>query len=122
MRRTGERTASGGVGCLASHAIVHVDDSGAETASLEEFEIQSQGGSECRFSAADDHRVEKQVTFIDEIGFERKPRELGAANDDVVRRLPLERPNSLDVEVPLDTRVARPRGCQSSRKQDLLCL
>jgi hypothetical protein len=46
------------------------------------------------------------VTFVDEICFERKPRKLGPANDDVVLRFPLELPNSLEVEVPLDTRVA----------------
>jgi hypothetical protein len=37
-----------------------------------------------RLSAAEDHRVDKQVTFVDEIGFEREPRKLGATNDDVV--------------------------------------
>jgi len=35
------------------------------------------GGSECRFSASDDHGVEKQVTFVHEIGFERHARKLG---------------------------------------------
>jgi hypothetical protein len=83
-----------------------VDYSGTETARLKEFEIPSYGGSECRLSAADDHRVEKQVTFVDEIGFERKPRKLGTANADVVLRFPLELPNSLEIEVPLYTRVA----------------
>jgi hypothetical protein len=39
-----------------------------------------------RPTAADDHRVEKQLTFVDEIGFERKPRKLAAANADVVLR------------------------------------
>jgi hypothetical protein len=28
------------------------------------------------------------MTFVDEIGFERKARKLGAANGDVVRRFP----------------------------------
>lgn len=45
-----------------------------------------------------------EVTAV--IGFERKPRKLGAANADVVLRLPLELPNGLEVEVPLDMRVA----------------
>ena len=63
---------------------MHVDDSGAEAARREEFEIPSQGGRECRLSAADEHRVEKQVTFVDEAGFERESRKLGAANADVV--------------------------------------
>ena len=90
----------------ASYAIAQVNNSGAETARLQEFEIPSEGGSVCRLSAADDHRVEKQVTFVDEIGFERKPRKLGAANADVLLRFPLELPNSLEVEFPLDTRVA----------------
>jgi hypothetical protein len=95
----------------ASYAIMQVDYSGAETARLKGFE---KGGSECRLSAADDHRVEKQVTFVDEIGFERNPRKLGAANVDVVLRFPLELPNSREVEVPLDTRVACRRACQRS--------
>ena len=73
-----------------SDAISAMDYAGVETARLEEFEIPSQAGSECRLSAADDHRVDKQVTFVDEIGFERKPRKLGAANADVVLRFPLE--------------------------------
>src|ERR1700680_4121790 len=90
----------------ASYAIAHVDYSGAETARLEEFEVPSEGGPECRLPAADDHRFEKQVTFVDKIGFERKPRKLGAANADVVLRFSLELPNRLGVEVPLDTRVA----------------
>jgi hypothetical protein len=64
-------------------------------------------------SAADDHRVEKQVTFVDEIGFERKPRKLGAANADVVLRFPLELPNSLEAEVPLDMRIA----CRSATQR-----
>ena len=59
-----------------------MDYSGAETARLKEFEIPSYGGSECRPSAADDHRVEKPVPLVNEIGFERKPRKLGAANVD----------------------------------------
>ena len=42
------------------------------------FEMLSYGGSECRLSAADDHRMEKQVTFVDEIGFERKCCRFGA--------------------------------------------
>ena len=42
-----------------------------------------------RLSAANDHRVEKQMTFVDEIGFERKPRKLCAANADVVLRFRL---------------------------------
>jgi hypothetical protein len=54
------------------------------------------------------------MTFVDEIGFERKPRRLGAANVDVVRRFPLELPNSLEVEVPLDARVAYRSACQRS--------
>ena len=54
------------------------------------------------------------MTFVDEIGFERKSRKLGAANDHVVLRFPLELPNSFDVEVPLDTRVARRSVCQRS--------
>ena len=73
------------------------------------------GGPRPRISSSltstDDHRVEKQVTFVDEIGFERKPRKLGAANADVVLRFPLELSNSLEVEVPLDMRVA----CRSAR-------
>jgi hypothetical protein len=44
-----------------------VDCSGAETSRVKQFEIPSYGGSECRLSAADDHRMEKQVTFVDEI-------------------------------------------------------
>ena len=74
----------------------------------------SYGGPECRLSAADDHRVEKQVTFVDEIGFERKPRKLGAADADVVLRFVLELPNSREVEVPLDIRVACSKACQRS--------
>jgi hypothetical protein len=46
------------------------------------------------------------VTFVDEIGFERKPRKLGAADADVVLRFPLELSNRLEVEVPLNARVA----------------
>ena len=42
------------------------------------------------------------MTLVDEIGFERKPRKFGAADADVVLRLGLELPNSLEVEVPLD--------------------
>ena len=64
----------------------------AETPRLEEFEIPSEAGSECRLSAADDDRIEKQVTFVDETGFEGKPRKFGAANVDVVLRFPLELP------------------------------
>jgi hypothetical protein len=91
-----------------------VDYSGAETARLKEFEIPPQGGSECRLSPADDNRVEKQVTFVDEIGRERKPRKFGAANVDVVFGFPLELSNGLEVEVPLDTCVASRRACQRS--------
>ncbi len=54
------------------------------------------------------------MTFVDEIGLERKPRKLGAANVDVVLRFPLELTNSLEVEVPLDTRVACRSACQRS--------
>lgn len=98
----------------ASDAVVHVDYSGAETARLKEFEITFQGGPECRLSAADDYRVEKQVTFVDEIGFERNRRKLGASNVDVVLGFPLELPNCLRVEIPFDTSVAGRSGCQRS--------
>lgn len=63
-------------------------------------------GSECRLSAAADYRVEKQMTFVDEIGLERKPRKLRAANADVVSRFLLEPPNSFKVEALLDVGVA----------------
>src|SRR5258707_5163624 len=98
----------------APHAIAQVDCSGAETSRLKEFEIPSYGGSECRLSAADDHRVEKQVTFVDEIGFERKSCQLGAANEDVVLRFALELPSRLGIELPLDTRDACRSACQRS--------
>lgn len=42
-----------------------MDYSGVETARLKDFEITLGGGAECRLSATDDHRVEKQVTFVD---------------------------------------------------------
>ena len=54
------------------------------------------------------------MTLVDEIGFERKPRKLGAADADFVLRFPLELPNSLEVEVPLDMRVACRSACQRS--------
>ncbi len=50
---------------------MHLDYSGVETTRFYEFEIPSYGGTECRLSTADDHRVEKQVTFVDEIGLDR---------------------------------------------------
>ena len=96
------------------YAIVRVDYSGAETVRLNQFEIVSQAGSECGLAAAHDHRVDKHVTFVDQIRGERKARQLRAANVDVVRRFPLELPNSLDVEFPLDTGIARRSGCQRS--------
>src|SRR4029077_1260674 len=96
----------------APHAIAQVDCSGAETSHLKEFEIPSY--SECRLSAADDHRVEKQVTFVDEIGFERKSCQLGAANEDVVRRFALEFPSCLGIALPRDTRDACRSACQRS--------
>ena len=71
---------------VASYAIAQVDNSGAETARLEEFETSSYAGAERRLSAADDHRMEKQVTFVDEIGFERKCCQFGAANEDEYSR------------------------------------
>ena len=108
------RSTSASLRSTASYAITHVDDSGTKTARVEEFEIPSEACSECRPSAGDDHGVEEQLTFIDEIGVERTPRKLGAANDDVVLRFPLERPNSLAVELPLDSRVACRRACQRS--------
>ena len=98
----------------APHAIAQVDGSGAETSRLKEFEIPSSGGSECRLSAADDHRVEEQVTFVDEIGFERKSCQLGAANEDVVLRFALQLPSRLGIELPLDTRDACRSACQRS--------
>ena len=58
------------------------------------------------------------MTFVDEAGFERKPRKLGAANSDVVLRFPLERPNS-EVEVPFDTRVACPLAPVSVREKTI---
>src|SRR5262245_49100506 len=70
----------------APQAISQMDCSCAETSRVKQFEILSYPGSECRLSAADDHRMEKQVTFVDEIGFERKCCQFGAANEDVVRR------------------------------------
>ena len=36
-----------------------MDNSSAETVRLDELEILSSGGSECRLPRADDHRVEK---------------------------------------------------------------
>ena len=53
------------------------------------------------------------MTFVDEIGFERKPRKLGSANVEVVLRFPFELPNSLEAEVLLDARVA----CGSARQR-----
>ncbi|HWK09193.1 MAG TPA: hypothetical protein VNR64_04035, partial [Vicinamibacterales bacterium] len=61
-----------------------MDCSGVERSRFKQFEIPSYTGSECGLSAAEDHRVDKQVTFVDEIGFERKSCQLGAAYEDVV--------------------------------------
>ena len=58
--------------------------------------------------------MEKQVTFVDEIGFERKCCQFGAANEDVVRRFALEFPSCLGIELPLDTRDACRSACQRS--------
>ena len=85
---------------------MQVNYSRVETLRFKEFEIRSQATSKCPLSASDDHGVEEHVTFVDEIGFERKPRKLGAANVDVMRRLPLELPNSLKIKAPLEARVA----------------
>ena len=52
------------------------------------------------------------MTFVDEIGFKRKSRQFGAANEDVVLRFPLERPSRPGVEVPLDTRGVCRSACQ----------
>jgi len=94
------------------YAIVQVNCPGAKATRLEEFQIPSQAMPECRLSAADDYRVKKQMTFVDEIGFEGEPRKLGAADSDIELRFPLELPDSLEVEVPLDTRVACRNACQ----------
>ena len=45
------------------------------------------------------------MTFVDEIGFERNPRQLGASDVDIALRFPLELPNSRNVEVPVETRL-----------------
>src|SRR3954466_6386539 len=95
-------------------AIAQVDCSGAETSRVKQFETLSYGGSECRLSAADDHRMEKQVTFVDEMGLQRKCRQFGAANEDVGRRFALESPSCLGIELPLDARSACRSACQRS--------
>jgi hypothetical protein len=79
-----------------------VDGSGAETSRLKKFEIPY-GRSECRLSTANDHWVEKYVTFVDEIGFERKSRQLGASDEDVMLRFALELTSRLGIELSLDT-------------------
>ena len=56
-----------------------MDCSGAETARVKQFEILSHGGAECRLSTAYYHRMEKQVTFLDEIGFECECCQFGRA-------------------------------------------
>jgi len=71
------------VGFLSAYAIVDVDYSDADAARLEKFEIASEGGSECRLPSAEDPRVEEQVAFVDEVRFEREPRKLRAADEDV---------------------------------------
>lgn len=96
------------------YAIAQVDYSSAKTARLDELEIVSFATWECRLSAAEDHWTDKQVTFVKQIGFEREPRKLGAADIHVVRGFPLEFPNKVDVKVPLNTRVACGSVCQSS--------
>ena len=97
-----------------SYAIVQLNHAGAEPTRLEELEIVSYAGSERRLSAAEDHWTDKQVTFVKQIGFEREPRKLGAADIHIMRRVPLELSNSLDVKVPLDTRIACASACQRS--------
>ena len=54
------------------------------------------------------------MTLVDEIGFEREPRKLGAANADVTLGFLLEFPNAFDVEIPFETRVGRRRARQRS--------
>lgn len=54
------------------------------------------------------------MTLVNEIGFERQPSKLGTANVDVVLRFPFELPNSFEVEIPLDVRVACRSACQRS--------
>lgn len=57
------------------------------------------------------------MTFVDEIGFERDPRKLGAADADVLLRSPLELPDSLEAEVP-----AGPLGVSAGERQTLSTL
>jgi len=58
--------------------------------------------------------MEKQVTFVDAIGFERECCQLGAANEDVVGRFALEFASCLGIELPLDARDAYWSACQRS--------
>ena len=58
--------------------------------------------------------MEKQVTFVNEIGFERKSCQLGTANEDVVLRFALELPSRLRIELSLDTRGACRSICKRS--------
>jgi hypothetical protein len=56
--------------------------------------------------------VEKQVAFVDEIGLERESRKLGATDEDVALRFPLEGPNGVGVEMLLESRVVRRSACR----------
>jgi len=58
------------------------------------------------------------VTFVDEIGFERKPRKLRAANVDVVLRFPLS-PRIASKSKPRSTRVLRVVAVISIREKTI---
>jgi len=105
-----------GASVYASYAIAQVDYSGTETARLKEFEIpfvRRLGIPGFRHPTITGLR--REVTFVDKIGFERKPRKLGAANIDVALRFQLELPNSFEDRSPASTpRVACRIACQRS--------
>src|SRR5687767_14673103 len=83
--------------CLSLDAIYHVHAAVGETLAVLQLKVDLPAhGMECRNPGAEQHRVDVEADFVDQVALEQRSRELAAPHEaDVLALFPLERAHEL---------------------------
>src|SRR5215208_2148411 len=101
-------------------AVVEVDHAAAETAFVDQFELQADVVGEGPFAASHHDRRDEQVALVHQPSLERLGGELGTADDHVPSCRGFHPQDRLGVEVPLDPRVGARCRLQRPGVHDLV--
>src|SRR6266540_6727923 len=101
-------------------AVVEVNHAVAETALVQQLELQARTPGEELFAASHHDGREEQVALVDQPRLDRLGGEVGTAHGDVTSRSGFQLPDRFGVEVALDPRSRAGYRLQRLRVDDLV--